>query len=131
MCALAAWTFAVLLLTAFARFKAAFERKVGAGDFRFGESARVPGSVALANRNLMNLLELPLLFYVACLALYVTLSVDPLAVALAWLYVGLRVAHSLVHLTYNNVIHRFGVYAASSFLLCVLWIRFFVTLLQR
>jgi hypothetical protein len=131
MCALAAWTFAVLLLIPFARFRAAWHGKVNAGDFRFGESARVPGAVSLPNRNLMNLLELPVLFYVVCLALYITLSVDVAAVVLAWLFFALRAAHSLVHLTYNNVFHRLSVYAASSVVLLVLWIRFTVALLQR
>jgi hypothetical protein len=45
-------------------------------------------------------------------------------VALAWLYFALRVAHSVVHLTYNNVFHRLGVYAASGVVLALLWLRF-------
>jgi len=122
--ALAAWTFTVLLLIPIARFRAGFRGEVNAGDFRFGESARVPGAVSLPNRNFMNLLELPMLFYVVCTALYVTLGVDAYAVALAWLYFALRVAHSLVHLTYNNVFHRLGVYAASGVVLALLWLRF-------
>ena len=130
-CALVAWTFAVLLLIPIARFRAAAKGRVNAGDFRFGESARVPGEVSLPNRNFMNLLELPVLFYLACVVLYVTLSVDALTVALAWVYVVLRVAHSVVHLTYNNVFHRLGMYAASTVVLLLLWIRFAAALLQR
>ncbi|HEV8109051.1 MAG TPA: MAPEG family protein, partial [Burkholderiales bacterium] len=91
---------------------------------------RVPGAVSLPNRNFMNLLELPMLFYVVCIALYVTLSVDAYAVALAWLYFALRVAHSVVHLTYNNVFHRLGVYAASAVVLVMLWVRFAVELFR-
>jgi hypothetical protein len=117
MCALAAWTFAVLLLIPVARFRAAARGTVNAGDFRYGESARVPGAVSLPNRNFMNLLELPMLFYVVCVGLYT-------AVALAWLYFALRVVHSLVHLTYNNVFHRLGAYAASGVVLALLWVRF-------
>jgi hypothetical protein len=128
MCALAAWTFAVLLLIPIARFRAGAQGAVNAGDFRFGESARVPGAVSLPNRNFMNLLELPMLFYAVCVALYVTLSVDPVAVALAWLYFVLRVAHSLVHLTYNNVFHRLGFYAASAVVLALMWLRFAMAL---
>jgi hypothetical protein len=104
--ALAALTFAVLLLIPYVRFKAAFQGRVTAKDFRFGESANVPPEVALPNRNLINLLELPVLFYVACVIFYVTSSVDGLALTLAWSYVALRAAHSLVHLSYNNVFHR-------------------------
>jgi len=124
MGALAAWTFAVLLLIPLARFRAGARGEVNVGDFRYGESARVPGAVSLPNRNFMNLLELPMLFYVVCIALYVTLGVDAYALALAWLYFALRVAHSLVHLTYNNVFHRLGVYAASGVVLALLWLRF-------
>jgi hypothetical protein len=50
----------------------------------------------------MNLLELPVLFYVACLSLYVTGRGDQTALAIAWIYVGLRALHSLIHLSYNK-----------------------------
>jgi hypothetical protein len=128
MSALVALTFAVLLLIPMARFRAAFRGEVKAKDFRYGESANVPGPVALPNRNLMNLLELPLLFYIVCIALYVTSTVDGLALGLAWAYVGLRAAHSAVHLTYNNVFHRLAVFAASNVVLFVIWIRFLLAL---
>lgn len=131
MAALAGWTFAVLLLIPYARFRAAFRGRVTAADFRFGESGNVPGEVSLPNRNLMNLLELPILFYVACITLYVTKSVDGASVYLAWIYVGLRVGHSLVHLTYNNVFHRLTVFAASNVILAVIWIRLIIALADR
>ena len=131
MTALVAWTFAVLALVPIRRFRAAGQGKLNAGDFRFGESVRVPGAVSLTNRNFMNLLELPLIFYVGCIVLYVTLSVDVVALALAWLYFVLRVAHSVVHLTYNNVVHRLALYAASSMVLLALWVRFGAALILR
>jgi hypothetical protein len=123
MVALAALTFCVLLLIPIARFRAAGRGQVTARDFRYGESANVPGEVTLPNRNMMNLLELPMLFYVACLAFYVTGTVDTRAVYLAWAYVALRALHSLIHLTYNNVFHRLIAYAASNFALIALWVR--------
>src|SRR6478752_6823303 len=97
MFALVALTFVVLLQIPIARFRAAFAGKVTATDFRLGESVRVPPETALPNRNYMNLLELPVLFYVACLSLYVTHRVDAAAVIIAWLYVVLRAVHSLIH----------------------------------
>ena len=36
--------------------------------------------------------------------------------------VGLRVLHSLIHLTYNHVIQRLLVFAASNFVLVALWV---------
>ena len=121
--ALAALTFVVLLLIPIARFRSAFRGEVRARDFLYGESPGVPGRVLLPNRNLMNLLEMPVLFYVLCLAMYVTRTADPVAVYGAWAYVALRAAHSVVHLTYNNVFHRLGVYAASNVVLLALWVR--------
>ena len=129
--ALAAWTFVVLLLVPTARFRSAARGEVKAKDFRYGESANVPGPVSLPNRNLMNLLELPMLFYVVCLGLYVTLSVDRFAIVCAWAYVALRVAHSLIHLTSNNLFHRLWVYAASAVVLFALWGRWAVDLASR
>src|SRR5262249_29821436 len=87
MRALAFLTFLVLLLIPFRRFRAGFAGRVTAEDFRFGESARVPGDVSIPNRNYMNLLEMPMLFYVVCLMLYVSHRVQPGFMWLAWTYV--------------------------------------------
>ena len=122
--ALAALTFAVLLFIPLRRFRAAFVGQVTPNDFALGENANVPPHVVLANRNYMNLLELPVLFYVVCAALYVTGQVDTLAVNLAWAYVALRALHSVVHISYNNVVHRLSLFAISNFVLMALWIVF-------
>src|ERR1700755_3032887 len=97
MGALALLTFLVLTLVPVRRFRAAFSGEVGPADFKYGESAKVPGHVSIPNRNYMNLLEMPMLFYVMCLMLRVSGRVDGTFLALAWVYVGLRLLHSLVH----------------------------------
>jgi hypothetical protein len=123
MCALAALTFVVLLVVPYQRFTAAFAGKVRSEDFLFGESVQVPPEVGIANRNYMNLLEIPVLFYVVCLALFAARLADPFDVRLAWIYVALRALHSIVHLTYNNVFHRMTLFAASNVVLLLLWVR--------
>jgi hypothetical protein len=128
MGALAALTFVVLLIMPFRRIRAGRAGQVTAEDFRYGESSRVPGEVSIPNRNYMNLLELPVLFYVVCLMHAVAGSVDKGALTLAWGYVGLRALHSLVHLTYNKVMHRLTVFAASNVVLAALWVRFLANL---
>lgn len=120
--ALALWTALVLLQIPIARFRAAARREVTACDFEYGESATVPGYVCIPNRNYMNLLEVPVLFYVACLLLYVTDGTSTALVALAWAYVALRVLHSLIHLSYNHVYHRLMAFAASNLVLIALWL---------
>jgi hypothetical protein len=123
VCALAALTFAVLLVIPYRRFRAAFAGHVGDGDFRYGESARVPPEVSIPNRNYMNLLEIPVLFYVGCLVIFAAKLATPALVAIAWTYVALRVGHSAVHLTYNRVRHRAALFAVSNVVLAVFWAR--------
>ena len=126
---LALHTFLVALLIPITRFRAAFAKRVGPGDFRYGESAKVPGDVSLPNRNYMNLLELPVLFYAVCLALYATRKVDGLYLGLAWLFLAMRFAHSAVHLTYNNVMHRLVVFGCGVVTLLAMWLRFTLSLI--
>ena len=128
MGALALLTLLVLVQVPFRRFRAGFKGQVNYGDFRAGESARVPAEVSLPNRNYMNLLELPVLFYVVCLSLFVTGQVTTTSVRLAWVYVALRLVHSVVHLTYNDVRHRGLAFAASNLVLLAMWVGFFLAL---
>jgi hypothetical protein len=128
MLALVALTFAVALMIPYRRLKAAGRGEVSVEDFDLGESTNVPADVRIPNRNFMNLLEMPVLFYVACLTLYITKSVDPASLVLAWLYLALRAAHSIVHVTYNKVFHRLAAYAASNVILAVIWLRVFLML---
>ena len=78
---------------------------------------------AAASNNLKNLFELPVLFYAAVLLALLLMIQDSLLVVLAWGFVFFRVLHSVIHCTYNNVNHRFAVYAASCLFLIFLWVR--------
>ena len=122
MAALVALTFVVSLLLVRARFRAAKLRQVTAADFRLGESERVPPQVAVINRNYMNLLQAPVLFYAVCLAFHAAGEVDRTVLALAWAYVAFRVAHTVVHLTSNNVMHRLAAFALSMGVLAAMWV---------
>ena len=129
MASLALWTLIVLLILPYRRIQAVKNRQINVDDFKFGESANVPPEVSLPNRHLMNLLEMPVLFYVACLTLVITLRVDATFIYLAWAYFVSRVIHSYVHLTYNNVIHRLRAFALSNLILTIIWIRLLYQLL--
>jgi len=131
MSVLALWTGAVLLLTGVRRVLAVRAKSVPVRAFRLGESSDVPPEICVFNRNFMNLLEMPLLFYVVSLAFYVTHAVDDLTVQLAWAYLVLRLIHSAIHLTFNRVGTRFLAFAASNIVLLVLWIRFIARVAWR
>jgi hypothetical protein len=75
------------------------------------------------SNNLKNLFEMPVLFYVAVMLSLVLLIQDRLLVQLAWGFVALRILHSVVHCTYNRVMHRFTAYAISCLILALIWIR--------
>jgi len=71
--------------------------------------------------NFSSLFETPVLFYVAVMTLYITQMVDGLSMILASAFVVFRYLHSFIHVTYNCVMHRFGVYVMSTLLLWFLW----------
>ena len=83
----------------------------------------VPASVMAASDNLINLFEMPVLFYAATLTLYITQTADPLFVIMAWVFVLLRFVHSAIHVTYNRVVHRFAAYIVGTLVLWCLWTR--------
>lgn len=126
MGAMALLTFVVLVMIPARRFRAAFAGRVKRDDFKYGESPAVPGDVSIPNRNYMNLLELPTLFYVAGLMFYVAGRVDPTALVVAWTFVALRGVHSVIHLTYNDVFHRLTAFGLSNVVLMAFWLLFFV-----
>jgi hypothetical protein len=91
---------------------------------RIGEMRRrsiLPGELATAREASSRLQDVTVLFYVLCLALYVTHRQGAVSLALCWLFVALRALHSVIHCTYNNVMHRFLVYVTSTVLLFGLW----------
>ena len=74
-------------------------------------------------RAYMNLLEIPVLFYVACALMLVTGKFDGIQVALAWVFVLTRFIHALIHIGFNHVPLRFAAFVAGSLTLGILWIR--------
>lgn len=92
-------------------------------------NAYLPAWVNNPSNNLKNLFEMPVLFYALVLALVFTGNQDPLMVKLAWAFVGLRAAHSLIHCAFNIVNLRFTAYLLSSIALLVMIFRFASTVL--
>jgi hypothetical protein len=78
---------------------------------------------AAASNNLKNLFEMPVLFYLAAMLAMLLLIQDVVLAWLAWGFVIVRIAHSLIQCTYNRVMHRFTAYIISCIFLLVLWIR--------
>ena len=78
---------------------------------------------ASAADNYSNLFELPVLFYTAILLTLILMIQDSILVILAWAFVASRYIHSFIHVTYNQVMHRFAIFIFSSFMLFAFWVR--------
>ena len=89
----------------------------------------IPAAINTPSENLVNLFELPVLFYAVCLYIYLVRQVDTTYLVLAYGFLIARICHSVVHCTYNKVMHRFGAYVVSSILLWLFLIRAFVAAL--
>jgi hypothetical protein len=85
--------------------------------------AALPARVRWKADNYNNLLEQPTLFYAVALALALLDAGSGLNAGLAWTYVALRIAHSLVQALLNQVMLRFALFAAASLVLLVLALR--------
>jgi hypothetical protein len=85
--------------------------------------ARLPAQVRWKADNYNNLMEQPTLFYAVALTLALVGEGAGLNTGLAWLYVGLRVAHSLVQAIVNVVMLRFALFMAASLVLLAMAVR--------
>ena len=124
------WPLLVMVALTFAVSIVMYRRRIAeirAKEIRLQSVASAMGMAtqledARASDNYRNLYEGPVLFYVAVLAAFALKVVTPLLLALAWIYVACRVAHSLIHCTTNRVRHRFYAFVASHAVLFALWV---------
>lgn len=70
--------------------------------------------------NYNHLHEAPTVFYAVALVLAMVGQGDNLNATIAWVYVALRVAHSLVQILSNRVLVRFAIFVLSTIALLML-----------
>lgn len=93
-----------------------------------GKGLVPPERLVQLKNHIDNLFQVPVLFYAVCLAVIATQVVPPHTLELAWAFVAARVAHSLIHTTYNKVVHRLAAFLLSNVILMVMWIRLVLAL---
>lgn len=84
------------------------------------QMAELPPTVRWKADNYNHLMEQPPLFYAVAVVLTLQGDHSPLALALAWAYVALRMLHSLVQATVNHIPLRFTMFFISSLALFTL-----------
>lgn len=122
--AMVALSFAVALCILVTRFGDLIARRQSVSYYEDWDGTGASVSVMRPTRQLTNLFEFPILFY-----LLVTLVVgmgidDPWLPALCWIFVVLRWAHAVVHVGFNRLWIRTPVFMLGQFVLLALWIRF-------
>lgn len=113
----------VMALLFYFRLKALLEGKIEPHYLEKHGAESAPPVVVRLTHDLANLFEFPMLFMAAGLLVIVLHKVDEHYVYLAWVYVGLRYIHSVIHVTYNKVLHRASIHFISDMVLVVLWFR--------
>ncbi|HZJ91901.1 MAG TPA: MAPEG family protein [Thiopseudomonas sp.] len=128
--------FALVVLTFVIGFSMGISRlisaKKGLVDRRYFQlfTGSAPDSIVKLGRNFSNLLEVPVLFYAVGIILLALDITSQLMLGLAWAFVVLRVIHSIIHVTYNNPMHRFLVFLLSSSIVLVMWIQLVIIMSQ-
>ncbi|MDM7929573.1 MAPEG family protein [Blastomonas fulva] len=121
---LLAWTMVMWLWMYVTRIPAMQRAKIDVANLKGGTGkdldAVLPPEVQWKAHNYNHLLAEPTVFYAVCIVLAISGHGEGLNLAVAWLYVALRVAHSLLQATVNRVAIRFLLFASSSLCLIVL-----------
>ena len=122
--ALLAWTMVMWVWMYATRIPAMNKAGIDAKNLVGGEGsslrAHLPDTVSWKADNYNHLHEAPTLFYAVAIVLAIIGQGDGFNTTLAWAYVALRVAHSIVQATFNRVMVRFALFALSSIVLMAL-----------
>lgn len=123
--AMALLTLIVALRMLNLRIQSVRSGKLSLGYFRLNQGGEEPEAMKKASQHYANLFEMPVLFYLVVVVIYITNTTSVLLLVLAWLFVGLRVGHAYVHMGYNNVLHRLNVFLLSTFVMYAMWFVWF------
>lgn len=122
MFAMVALTTIVGMRMAYVRIRGAYSGEVNHRYFRLMANYEIPERIAKYGRNFDNLFEVPVLFYAACVSALALNFSSQWFLILAWAFVGLRITHTIIHLTYNNPLHRFYPFFLSFICVTTMWI---------
>ena len=122
---LAAWSMAMWVWMYVTRLPALmrnpdYDARGSVGSVGADIRSKVPASVQWKADNYNHLMEQPTVFYAVALVLAFIGMGGGLNATLAWIYVGFRVAHSLVQVLVNRVIVRFALHLVGTIPLLML-----------
>jgi hypothetical protein len=117
--ALIAWSLIMLIWLYATRIPAMAKAKLRPGEATKADMEALPSANVANNYN--HLMEQPTLFYALCFALqFLGQGDNAINIGLAWLYVAIRIVHSLVQATVNIIVLRFFIFVLGSLVLIAL-----------
>ena len=124
MVALIAWTLVMLVWMLATRLPAMKAAGVDLGALVGSKASdadrALPPQIQWKAHNHNHLMEQPTLFYAACTVIALTGTGDGVNASIAWAYVALRIAHSIVQVTINRVALRLALFLAATLMLVAL-----------
>ncbi len=118
---LIAWSIVMLVWLYVRRLPMLFSIALSRPTLADGEATRLlKPTVQWPADNYNNLMEQPTLFYALALGVYLSGQSNFDVEYLAWLYVALRITHSIIQATVNIVVIRFCLFVISSGVLALM-----------
>ena len=121
--ALVLWTLVIWLWMYATRIPAMQRAKIDAQAAARTRTLTLPPEVMWVSDNYNHLMEQPTIFYAAAFAAQSAGQADAINIGLAWAYVVLRIAHSLIQCTVNIVTLRFAFFTLSTLALAAMVLR--------
>ncbi len=122
--ALVAWTLVMLVWTFIVRIPAMKKAGIDLSKARGGKPGAldgvIPDQAQWPAHNYIHLVEQPTLFYAVSIALALLGAGNGVNAMIAWVYVALRILHSLVQATFNKISIRFALFILSTLVLMAL-----------
>jgi hypothetical protein len=115
--------FAVGVAMGRARFMAVRGGRVKRSDI-ISNNNNWPDDVRKFSSNFSNQFEVPIFWYALTAFALITKLVDPVLIALSWVFLFSRVAHTLIHITSNKLPDRFYAFVAGFVILAIAWLWF-------
>ena len=114
-------TFVIVVFTLRIRLAPVRRGEVSLSYYSMFQGQETPDLAIKTRRNVANLFEVPVLFYAAGV-LYVALGIsDSVPETLACLFVIARLIHTVIHLSYNNIMHRLVVFGVGNLSVLGMW----------
>ncbi len=127
--AMVALTVAISVYLLKSRYRAVLEDGLDPRYFKQNSGADLPDYLVRVTQHYENLFEMPMLFYVVCILLFITQNVDIASVVLAWGYFFSRIVHAYIHIGKNRLLQRRNSFFVSSLFLLALWVWLCIKLL--